>query len=453
MNKSKLDNYLSTAVRASHLQVSDMTVRAFPFYDAIARQASFAVGQCAKVTNTLNGNVHTVVLAYRKVDGENDFTFWCGDKFLEGRLTDDEKTQRMEQASSADNVHSQLAHSAFEDAYASYAESAGCNFWTNWRRDKTPCSHTSHVLALLRDTQPGIAKDLEECFDSFLSGGVNGTAVPDGPTLSLKELAFHVPVLLEGDRGAGKTKEARDFARTHNYTKVEMGGHAGTEAADMLGYLVPAGKGEMVWKDGPLSEAFRKARTQKTVLIIDELLRIRVRELSILLTALSPDAGEYRLRTGRVASIEDGVAQEEELVCPTENLCIIATTNIGAEYAVDEYDPALMDRFVVLRRDTSEAQLRMVVESEVTRLGLQTKLIEQVVLFYKKAVEAQSRGVLSRTPNTRTLVRMLGLMKRGCSAARAVATLSLLWVSRDVDGRPVKEQAEFLDKLAAACFK
>ena len=184
------------------------------------------------------------------------------------------------------------------------------------------------------------------------------------PFEELKRFAFKIPVLVEGDRGSGKTYEAFEYAKSLDIEPSFVGGHAGIESIDLLGCLVPyAGQenkiedtsvsaadffsgdyqmnissnnsNSLIWKDGPIAEAFRKAQNgKKSILIIDELLRIPQRELNILLTALSPVHGKYNLRTGRILEVINGVAREEVLSCDTRNLFILATTNVGGQYAV-----------------------------------------------------------------------------------------------------------------------
>jgi MoxR-like ATPase len=222
---------------------------------------------------------------------------------------------------------------------------------------------------------------------------------------------------------------------------------------DMLGYLVPVGYQQMVWKDGPLSEAFRKAGKAKVVLLIDELLRIPERELSVLLTAFAPDRGVYRLRTGRIKEVLDGVAVEEVLECPVENLCVIATTNVGAEYAVDEIDPALAERFVIIRKDSTVDALRVILAEVVKRVGLPAKKAEQLLKFFQKMTEAKARGLVRHAPTTRTLVRALELAGTTDRLPQAVQALSLLWVARTSEGQPVPEQLTTVKKFIDACIK
>lgn len=456
MELSKFNEHLKEAVLDPSVTLTLLTPTPapFPYYDVKSQASHMSVAYVARVKETTaTGDIteHTVAVAYVLKDGgEEDWGVWCSDKFIEGRaMTLAEAKERCEQAvgslpNRASVVDQMMKH------FKTQKESDRCDFWKNFRRDQTLCVHTKAVLAHLRDNVTDLQNTMVGAYQAATNGAV--ASEPIGDTYSLAELAFKVPVLFEGDRGAGKTVEARQFCRTNNYNRVEFGGHAGIEAPDMLGYLVPWGKDTMVWKDGPLAEAFRKGRKAKTVLIIDELLRIPERELSILLTALSPDHGVYRLRTGRVTEVVDGVAQEEELECPVENLCVIGTTNVGSEYAVDEIDAALAERFVTIRKDTNLEQLKTILKFWVTEKKFPQKVAANCTNFFLKMVEARNRGLVARTPTTRTLVRAIELATTVDDVRRLVNSQVLLWVARTSEGYPVPEQMTDVKKIIEKCF-
>ena len=454
MNNTEYDKQVADAALNAALRIDPPQLILYPYFDIMTKERVLAP---AYLTHVYEDTApHVVVTSYYVKDGEEHWNVWCGDKFAEGRkMPEDDARERCEAAADGLPNKSKLVKEMME-YYLKSPESERCTFWTTWRKDKQLCTHTASALAHLRDTQPDFRQKLKDKYEAT-TNGISPTGAPVGDTMVLEELAFRVPVLFEGERGAGKTVTARAFARTNGFKRIEFGGHEGIESPDMLGYLVPYEKGLMVWKDGPLSEAFRAARKEKTVLIIDELLRIRQRELSILLTALSPDEGVYRLRTGRITEVIDGVAIEEELECPVENLCVVATTNVGAEYAVDEIDPALAERFVIIRKDTTPAELKRILTLVATKLGVATKAVDASVAFFTKMTELRNRGMVKHTPTTRTLVRALELsVNQGGEVEhvkRGVRTQVLLWVARNAEGHPVPEQVEDVGKLIDRCFK
>lgn len=444
MNPKAFKSLASLATPVEDVEVGKFVTSVYPYYDVRSMDSHIAVAFITRVidrTDRARVTEHTVVISYREDNGVGEFGLSCADKFIDGELTVEEMKNRAFRATrglAASPKHQQ----AIVALFGSHSASGSCNFWTNWRQNKEMCRHTRTALHALFQQYPDFTKQMVYGYQKIVS-----EKLQEENTLSLAELAFRVPVLFEGERGAGKTKESRDYARRNNFKCVEVGGHEGLESTDMLGYLVPYGAGQMVWKDGPLSQAFRLATKQPVVLIIDELLRIRMRELSILLTALSPDDGVYRLRTGRILEVVDGVAEEEILECDVSNLCVIATTNVGAGYAVDELDLALAERFVILRKDTSVAELTKILNDCAVEKNFDESAVTKAISFFSKMVEARNQGVVVNIPSTRTMVRAFELANRPEDIVRVLRTHHLLWVSRDADGYPVAEQVDFLMSL------
>lgn len=297
------------------------------------------------------------------------------------------------------------------------------------------------------------------------------------PFKELKRFAFKIPVLVEGDRGSGKTYEAFEYAKSLGIEPSFVGGHAGIESIDLLGCLVPyAGQeskiedtsvsaadffsgdyqmnissnnnNSLIWKDGPIAEAFRKAQNgKKSILIIDELLRIPQRELNILLTALSPVHGKYNLRTGRILEVIDGVAREEVLSCDTRDLFVLATTNVGGQYAVDTIDPALAERFIVLRKDTEFDTLVSILKQKAREKGFNETLAEKAGLFLNRMTDAKEQGLIEEVPTLRTLSRAFDLAEKEDEVKDYIFDQHLLWVARDVYGKPDKEQVRCVKRI------
>jgi MoxR-like ATPase len=250
----------------------------------------------------------------------------------------------------------------------------------------------------------------------------------------IMKYAFKKHILLEGEKGSGKTYSIDKFLSEEGIDTVFTAGAEGLESIDLLGYLIPDKSGELVWKDGALTEAFRRAQDHPVVLFFDELLRVPGRELNILVGALSPNSrGEYVLRTGRVLEVIDGIAIEETLVVPEDRLWVIGTTNVGAGYAVDDIDEALSDRFRIVRKDTDEKEMTKILDS-MFPAGTPSKT-KELMKLYKYMQKLRKEGDIDKIVNLRHLVESVKFSD--LSKESIVANLLDLvphWVNRDSDG-------------------
>ena len=368
------------------------------------------------------------------------------------------------------------------DAYNDTA----CNFHQGNSLKPVTCNGTiyeicKHIIGVCYVFKETISYILDEMLSE--AGVIEKPAKKEEePFKELKRFSFKIPVLVEGDRGSGKTYEAFEYAKSLNIEPSFVGGHAGIESIDLLGCLVPyAGQeskvedtsvfaadffsgdykmqissnsnNQLIWKDGPIAEAFRKAQNgEKAILIIDELLRIPQRELNILLTALSPVHGKYNLRTGRILEVVNGIAREEVLSCDTKNLFVLATTNVGGQYAVDTIDPALAERFIVLRKDTEFDTLVSILKEKAREKGFNETLAEKAGLFLNRMTEAKQQMLVAEVPTLRTLSRAFDLAEQEEEVKEYIITQQLLWVDRDVYGKPVKEQTEVIKNLLESYF-
>ena len=389
---------------------------------------------------------HNVVVACRE-DGE--FFHWCGDTYLngEGKRTSAEARRAVKKiAKSASEEQEMLSH------WGQYYEEP-CRFW----RDKT-CSHTNHVFTLIDEEM------LDDLSNSFKK---TGKLVQRSTEELLEKYSFKKHVLLQGDKGAGKTHGVFTFVQENKLESYFIGGSESTEACDMIGEYIPMSIGSiekkgqaslfessesslsMVWKDGPLSKAFRSARDgKKTVLIIDEMLRIPQRELSPLVSALTPTpSNTYILGTRRAVGVVDGIAVEETIEAPCENFWVVSTTNIGASYAVEDIDEAFADRFRLIHVAEEESKTKKILKDAALSKGYAITVADSLLEFKKVYDKRRADGAFSKICNTRQLKEAIINSVDYSDVVETLWETRFAWIDFDIDGQPLKEQEDELKKL------
>ena len=251
----------------------------------------------------------------------------------------------------------------------------------------------------------------------------------------LTRYAFKKHILLTGPAGHSKTYSATKWIDDSGYESEFIAGSSAIEAIDLLGYWVKDSTGNLVWLDGVLTAAFRKALKGKTVLLFDELLRVPARELSILVGALTPDSsGHYRLRTNRLVDEVDGVGEVELLTVPMENLHIIATTNIGADYDVDNIDVALQDRFRTHDVEMSTATIFNICE-DVNASKLPDPTIASLLDLYEKVRLLVESSELTRAMSLRHLTEVINYADDANDVASFCQDLATIVCARNTDGK------------------
>ncbi|WP_273455025.1 AAA family ATPase [Nevskia ramosa] len=236
---------------------------------------------------------------------------------------------------------------------------------------------------------------------------------------------------------------------------VHIGGHEGLESADLIGHMIRTPDGGMAWKDGKLSEAFRYASLSlKTVLFVDEILRIRRREMSVLVSALAPGAdGLLRLGTGRPLAVENGLAQEEVLTCDPANLWVVATTNAGAGYEVDDMEEALSDRFpIIVSMEGSAIELRAKLGPTIASKGFSTAVLDKMVKFWETATRLRSQGELNRIVNLRHLSEVIDMADSDRDLLPLMQDRIPQWADRDTDGALIAGQVKTINTLLTTTF-
>ena len=269
---------------------------------------------------------------------------------------------------------------------------------------------------------------------------------------------FRKHILLKGQKGQGKTYQIDKLLRTQSIETEYIAGHEGIEAIDLQGYLIKDDTGNLIWKDGVVTAAFRKAtQGKKCAIFIDEMLRIPKRELNFLVGILTPDSeGFFNLRTGRVSHTvdftgQDGkihqVAEEEILRVKQDMIWAVGTTNAGAGYAVDNIDEALADRFRTIIVSMSDKEMKNILVKRATDKGFSMKLAGQLMDFYKNYNSLRDSGELTKTTSIRHLTEVIDLADNEDMVAIMLRHLIPTLCEEDTNGEPNSSQESIIEEL------
>ena len=447
------------------------TVLYFPFPEGPNTPAFPAIGAFWKMTNA-QGKQHVVGICRRMDKPKDDGIFpICGPAFMMGAWDAPTAERRITEAVA--KLPRGLTEAQFRAEITSsvgFAIGDGpCSFWRDYNRGSRElgCKHVAS--AVFQVTQGGSVEDV--------LGAINENPTPAAPVVAgdpdheLAEVFSRVcpperkgrrkfPVMVQGEYSGGKTVAARSFGDCGGFDAVvEAHGHAGIEAVDFLGGMLPLeGDKKLAWVDGPVTEAFRRAaRGQKTLLIVDEILRVPSRERSIFLTSLSParkkdGSNVYRLRTGRpIMPTEEGMMPTMEMVeAPETNLSIIATTNIGPGYDVEEGDPAEGSRWHRVNYSAGPAKLTAVLKEECAAIGFNKRIVAKLISFRTNVAKLRKDGEAKLVPCLRELIRALHISDDEADVPATLKAMAHTWVGLDTDGPNAAQVTAVVEAVEAA---
>jgi len=484
MNRKELQELMKSSMdECKDYKEESLEFHHYPYQDNTGCEYAHIIARQISGTNSSGDPVSYIsVLAYLGKDekGHQRFEVWCEDNFLEGLSLKLDKETRVDLA--AKDIHKDRIVELTESMnklYGSYGEqlsSSRGHYWSLAGAGKH-CKHVKSMLSQLTNTQVNqLITNYNAAFKSLK--GTGKTAPTNHFLAKVSKYAFKKHVCVEGEKGSGKTYSIDAYVKQNGFCTVLLGGHEGIEAIDMLGHLVrytevaeaqdvagtrgnvfttvsvPQYVDRMVWKDGPLSEAFRRAASgQETVLFIDEILRIPARELNILVAALTPNSsGEYVLRTGNILGLRDGVAVEETLIADCNKLWVVATTNVGADYQVDTIDEALVDRFRFIRKDNDRNEMKTILEKHANDKGYSSEVVSQLLSFYDSYTKFKSQGQLNRVLSVRHLSEAILFAESEDDIEEQLMDIIPILVDRNPEGYIEDDQVKLVKDSVTNAF-
>lgn len=215
-----------------------------------------------------------------------------------------------------------------------------------------------------------------------------------GDEIAIFEAAYrqHLPVLLKGPTGCGKTRFMEHMAWRLQKPLITVSCHDDLTASDLVGrYLIK--NAETVWIDGPLTSAVRAGG----ICYLDEIVEAR-KDTMVVIHPLADDR--------RVLPIE----KCGELLQAPDDFCLAISYNPGYQSVLKDLKQSTRQRFVALAFDYPNEALEA--QILVRESGIDAALADKLVKFAHMTRNLRGSG-LEEGASTRLLVHAAKLMVDG----------------------------------------
>ncbi len=210
--------------------------------------------------------------------------------------------------------------------------------------------------------------------------------------------ANHLPVLIKGPTGCGKTRFVEAMAHQLNRPVYTIACHDDLTAADLVGRHLIGSEGTY-WQDGPLTRAVREG----AICYLDEVVEAR-KDTTVVLHPLA----DHR----RVLPLE----RTGELLQAHPDFMLVISYNPGYQNMLKGLKPSTRQRFVALSFDYPAQEL----EIEIVRqeAGVNIELAQQLVSL-GQALRRLKEHDLEEAASTRLLIYAAMMIKSGMAAKEA----------------------------------
>ena len=253
--------------------------------------------------------------------------------------------------------------------------------------------------------------------------------LPVGNEVELFQAAYeaHLPVMLKGPTGCGKTRFVEHMSWKLGRTLVTVGCHEDLTASDLVGKYTLRGD-ETVWQDGPLTTAVKAGG----IAYLDEIVEAR-KDTTVVIHPLTDDR--------RILPLE----KKGEVVQAPLDFMLVISYNPGYQSVLKDLKHSTKQRFVALDFDYPEPEAEATILMSESGIDKETatklvKIAEKVRnlaghtdLLTAMDVIASARAVVSNDS---------GLMH--VAAAFGVAQVALFGSSSPEHTPPLNTQAQVL---------
>jgi len=222
----------------------------------------------------------------------------------------------------------------------------------------------------------------------------------------------HMPLLLKGPTGCGKTRFVAHMAAVLGRPLYTVACHDDLSAADLIGrYLLKGGETE--WVDGPLTRAVREG----AICYLDEVVEAR-KDVAVVLHPLTDDRRMLPIeRTGEV--LEAG-----------PQFMLVASYNPGYQNILKTLKPSTRQRFIAIDFDFPPPERE--IEIVVRETGLGRERVARLVRLAGK-LRALKGQDLEEGVSTRLIVYCANLIEGGMPLERAIRVALIEPLSDDAD--------------------
>jgi nitric oxide reductase NorQ protein len=250
---------------------------------------------------------------------------------------------------------------------------------------------------------------------------------PAGNEIDLFEHAHrnHLPVLIKGPTGVGKTRFVAYMAAKLNLPLYTVACHDDLTAADLVGrHLI--GDGATYWSDGPLTRAVREGG----ICYLDEVVEAR-KDTTVVIHPLA----DHR----RVLPID----RTGEVLHAPDNFMLVVSYNPGYQNFLKGMKPSTRQRFLALRFDFPDAAREEAVL--IGETGCDEMTAKRLVSI-GRSLRALKDVDLEEVASTRLLVYAAILIRDGMDTVEACRASLVEALTDDL------EVAAALDEVVLATF-
>ncbi|MGV0793144.1 AAA family ATPase [Mycolicibacterium sp. XJ1819] len=238
------------------------------------------------------------------------------------------------------------------------------------------------------------------------------TYFANGNEVQLFEQAYHrhLPVMLTGPTGCGKTRLVEHMGALLRRPVVTISCHDDLTSSDLVGRFMVTG-GDVVWTDGPLTRAVKAG----AICYLDEVVEARHDSLAVL----------HSLTDHRRTLYLD---RADEVVRAPETFMLVCSYNPAYRSSLKELKPSFRQRFVTLpmRYLPPDREAEVIVAETGVALPTATSLVQCA-----NAIRTADEAFHFEPPSTRVLVTAAAMIAGGASELDAAEACILAPLSSD----------------------